>query len=152
MIKKIKREPIDMGTSELSKRLRVVPKPIGGGMEYQGKVVDETYIDRLLLEDRINSSDHSTLEKFLHLLQKANFVGMRSPVYDAPLSADPSIVGDRRANQIRAVVSLFRRMDERLGKGKRIVLVNMVLIDRPWPDTDEQLRDAIDTLAKIMMR
>jgi len=115
-------------------------------------VVDETEIDRLLLVDAITPSDHSILENFMRLLLKANFVGIRSPVYEAPVSADPSIVGDRRANQIRAVVSLFRKLDERIGKEKRMCLVNLVLLDRKWPGDGSSLGSVIETLGQLLRR
>jgi len=140
-----------MGNTHLAKRLKVVPVH-RSKFEYHGKVVDETEIDRLLLVDAITPSDHSILENFMRLLLKANFVGIRSPVYEAPVSADPSIVGDRRANQIRAVVSLFRKLDERIGKEKRMCLVNLVLLDRKWPGDGSSLGSVIETLGQLLRR
>jgi hypothetical protein len=112
--------------------------------------MDETAIDRLLLADRITSSEHAALEGLMQRLHKANFVGIKSPAYDAPLSIDPSAVGDRRANQIRAAVKLFAGLDRTLGREKRVALVNLVLMDVDWPDDDASLKDAIRKLTDIL--
>jgi len=142
------KEEKDYGTAEISDRFKVVPKFAKGGTHL--KVMDETAIDRLLLADRITSSEHAALEGLMQRLHKANFVGIKSPAYDAPLSIDPSAVGDRRANQIRAAVKLFAGLDNRLGRERRIALVNLVLMDVDWPDTDESLKAVIRILVDLL--
>lgn len=150
MKKKHRSGTVDFGTTEMAQRLRVVPALTRGDFGYNGKVVDETEIDRLLLEDRITPSDHSSLERLLRILLKANFNPLRSPVYEAPVSADPSLVGDRRANQIRAVASLFARLDQDMGRIARVNLVNLVLMDQPWSGSDDDLRSKIHRLERVM--
>lgn len=147
---KTKTEPKDFGTHEMGRRFSVVPK-LSGHNNYSGKVVDETEIDRLLLKDAITSAEHSTLEGLLRRLHKANFVGMKSPSYDAPISADPSIVGDKRAQTIRAMVKIVDKMDrnEKIGRFKRAALINLVLMDSPWPGSNESLKEAISALNVI---
>ena len=147
------KEPKDFGTTELGRRFSVVPK-LTSPNNYAGKVVDETEIDRLLLTDRITAAEHATLEGLLKRLHKANFVGLKSPSYDAPLSADPSIVGDRRAQMIRAMVRVITKMDEdkNIGRHKRVALVNMVLMDSPWPGDDASLKLAVQALDTIFSR
>jgi len=113
-------------------------------------VVDETEIDRLLLRDEITASEHSTLEKLLSKLSRANMGTIRSPVYEAPVSDDPSAVGDRRANQMRSIVGLIKSLDQKLGIGKRKALVNLVLADAPWPGNKNSLKDAIYHLSGMM--
>jgi hypothetical protein len=83
-------------------------------------------------------------------MRKANFVGIKSPVYDAPLSLDPAAVGDRRANQIRSMVKLFLALDKKVGHEKRKALANLVLMDRPWPGDDKSLKDTVRALAELL--
>lgn len=149
-MKKTEREHADFGTPELAKRLTVVPKLTGGGFSYQGKVMDENEIDRLLLNDRITSAEHSILGAFMAKLVKANFVGVRSPSYDSAMHADPATVGDRRANIVRSVVALFKRLDGDMGRGKRVALTNLVLTDAPWPASDDDLKEAIRLLSRVL--
>jgi hypothetical protein len=144
----IVKEAKDYGTKEIANRFNVVPKFTKSGTHMA--VVDETEIDRLLLHDRITSADHAVLGALMARMKKANFVGIKSPSYDAPLSMDPSAVGDRRANQIRSLVKLFSALDHRLGKGKRTALVNLVLLDTPWPADDKSLIEAIHVLASLL--
>lgn len=113
-------------------------------------MVDETEIDRLLLRDEITASEHSTLEKLLSKLSRANMGTIRSPVYEAPVSDDPSAVGDRRANQMRTVVGLIKALDNKIGPPKRKALVNLVLTDVPWPGDKASLKDAIYHLSGFM--
>jgi hypothetical protein len=142
------KESKDIGTPQLSQRFNVVPKFTRGGTHMQ--VVDEHEIDRLLLHDRITSAEHATLGLLMTKLHKANFVGIKSPVYDAPLSLDPSAVGDRRANQIRSMVKLFMALDKKIGHEKRIALVNLVLMDREWPGDDKSLKETVRSLAELL--
>lgn len=142
------KEPKDYGTPEISGHFKVVPKFHRDGTHM--KVVDETEIDRLLLHDRITSAEHAVLEALMNRLRKANFVGIKSPAYDAPLSIDPSAVGDRRANQIRSVVALFVGLDRKLGQEKRKALVNLALMDVPWNGDDKSLKEAISTLSETL--
>lgn len=142
------RETKDTGAPEIHKRLQVVPKFTKSGTHMA--VVDETEIDRLLLHDRITSAEHATLGLLMTRMHKANFVGIKSPTYDAPLSLDPSAVGDRRANQIRSIVKLFLALDKKLGHEKRKALVNLVLTDTSWPGDDKSLKDAVKVLAELL--
>ena len=142
-------DPKDFGTPEIAKRFKVVPTLVSPNA-YAGRIVDETMIDILLLKDKITASDHSALERFMEKLMKANFVGIRSPSYEAPLSADPSLVGDRRANQIRAVVGLFKRLDKDIGPPKRKALVDLVLKDAEWPGDDASLVEAVRSLGMAL--
>lgn len=150
-IRKKEAIPRDFGTAEMSQRLKVVPTLVNLNT-YVGRVVDESEIDRMLLADHLTPSQHASLENLMRRLHKANFAGPKSPSYDAPISADPSIVGDRRANQIRSIVSLFTRLDERIGKACRLALVNLVLTDAPWPGDRNVLYEAIKELDRIFDR
>lgn len=129
------KEPSDFGTVELGRRLTIVPTlsqgPTGG---FSGRVVDESEVDRLLFTDAITASEHATLGLLLRKLMKANFVGMRSPSLEAPIQSDPSIIADKKANLIRSVNKMIDKMDEKIGRPKRIALVNLVLMDTPWPE------------------
>lgn len=147
-----KKETVDIGTSEISERLTVVPKLTRGQYGFNAKVVDETEIDRLLLEDIITTDHHSTLENFLGRLHRVGFVGLKSPAYDSPVHADPSVVGDKKAHAIRGVVKLFAKMDSAMGKERRISLVNLVLLDLPWPFGQVELQKNVIQLSEIMRR
>jgi hypothetical protein len=119
----------------------------GPNAGFSGKVVDECEIDRLLFEDKITANEHSTLNVLLRKLMKANFVGMRSPSLEAPIQSDPSIIADKKANLIRSVNRMIESIDQKIGRPKRIALVNLVLMDTPWPDPyrekDWSLKEAI---------
>lgn len=147
------KNPKDFGTPELARRFSVVPK-LSGLNNYSAKIVDETEIDRLLLADRITSTEHATLEGLLKRLHKANFVGLKSPAYDAPVSADPSAVGDRKAQLIRAMVKIIEKMDSHrdIGRAKRVALVNLVLVDMVWPGDDTSLKQCIRALDSVFTR
>jgi hypothetical protein len=149
MMKKRRSDPKDFGTPEIAKRLKVIPTLVSPSV-YAARVTDEHEIDRLLVADKITPNEHATLEGLLRRLVRANFVGVRSPTYDAPMSADPSLVGDRRANQIRTVVGLFSKLDDRLGVKRRKALVNLVLLDEVWPKKDKTLQECIEALEKVM--
>lgn len=147
------REPIDTGTGELARRFTIVPTlsrgPQGGT---SGKVVDETEIDRMLLRDAITPAEHSVLEALLKRLHKASFIGIKSPNYDARVSADPTIISDKKAASIRSVVKLFTLMDEdkKIGRTRRAALVNLVLVDQPWNETLGSIKTAVSALQGIL--
>lgn len=157
MKQKPRREPSDFGTPQIAQRLSVVPKRTASG-DYLGKIVDETEIDRLLLHDRISAMEHSILEALMRRLYKANFVGLRSPSWEAPVQSDPTIMADKKANQIRSMVRIIEQMDEKMGRTRRSALVNLVLMDAPWPEPPnkdgelETLHGVIDTLQDILAR
>lgn len=125
----------DNGTPELARRFTVVPK-LTEYNNWSVKVMDETEIDRLLLQGVITPNQHSSLEGFMRRLHKVGFVGLKSPDYSSPISADPAKVGDRKAMAIRGVVKLTARLDKKIGPAKRRALVNLVLLDAPWKGDD----------------
>lgn len=142
-------DPKDYGTPEIAKRFTVVPKlSQSSGMHM--KVADDTEIDRLLLRDEINMSQHATLEGFMRRLHKMGFVGVRSPDYESPINLDPAQVGDRRANAVRGMVSIFRRLDDRITPTRRREMVNLCLMDTPWPGDQASLHDCIGALDDVI--
>lgn len=147
---KKQKEAIDIGTSELSQHFKLVPRLTRGSYGYNARVMDETEIDRMLLADRISANEHSTLENLLARLHKVGFVGLKSPAYDAPIKADPSAVGDRRAHAIRGVSRLLSAMDMAMGADKRKALVNLVLIDAPWEYGDKELKECLRAMEGAM--
>lgn len=151
MKQKPKREPSDFGTPQLAQRLSIVPKLSRSG-EHHGKIVDETEVDRLLLHDRITATQHSILEALMRRLYKANFVGLRSPSWEAPVQSDPTIMAQKKANQIRAMVRVIEQMDKEMGGPRRTALINLVLMDTPWPSDDASLHAVIDALQDIFSR
>lgn len=144
---------VDTGTPELARRFTVVPRLSRGAMggSMSAKVLTETEIDRLLLYDKITAMEHSILEALLKRLHRASFVGLQSPSYDAPMSSDPSIIGDRKANSIRRVTKLMLDMDRDMGPAKRKAMVNLVLTDEPWPGDDASLKGAVLALQNIFI-
>ncbi len=115
------KEPRDYGTPELARQFTVVPK-LSGPTITTMKVVDDCEIDRLLLRDEITANEHGTLEGFMRRLHKMGFVGIRSPNYESPIHADPSLVGDKRAASVRGMVRIFKRLNDRIGQSRRQAL------------------------------
>lgn len=140
----------DFGTTELSKRFKIVPKLTRGSYGLNGKVMDETEIDRLLLEDRIDPNEHSTLEMFLARLHKIGYIGLKSPSYDSPIHADPSGVGDKKANAVRGIIKLMAGLDRSVGNEKRRALINLVTQDEKFPYPDAELKQCIRSLMELM--
>lgn len=139
----------DYGTSEIAKRFTVVPRlSQSSGMHM--KVVDDTEIDRLLLRDEISPNQHATLEGFMRRLHKMGFVGVRSPDYESPVNLDPAQVGDRRANSVRGMVNIFRRLDRRITPTRRREMVNLCLMDVPWPGDRDSLHVCIAALDDVI--
>lgn len=143
------KEPRDYGTSEIARQFTVVPK-LSGPQSYAAKVMDETEIDRLLLRDEITSNEHGTLEGFMRRLHKMGFVGIRSPNYESPIHADPSLVGDKRAASVRGMVRIFKRLNERIGQSKRQALVDLCLRDMEWPGDRLSLKECIRALDDVI--
>lgn len=148
--KKIIAEPIDTGAERLHHHHLVVPKLTRGIHGFNAKVLDETEIDRLLLADIINVNEHSTLERLLKRLHRVGMVGIKSPDYSAPISADASAVADRRAAALMGVTGLLRDMDDELGSTTRRRIVALVVEERPWPASNDALHRAITVIDKLM--
>lgn len=148
---KSKKEPVsrDMGTTEMARRFTVVPK-IDASNTWHGKVMDETEIDRLLLKDIITPAEHSVLEALMKKLHKMGFVGVKSPDYSSPIHADATAVGDKRAQSIRGMVRIIRDLDKEIGTHFRVSLVNLCLIDMPWPHSTDDLKSSIKRLMMII--
>jgi hypothetical protein len=139
----------DFGPPELAKRFTIVPK-LSATSGYHGKVADDTEIDHLLLLDRITSAEHSMLVALLQKLHKATFVGLKSPDFNGVAHSDPSRMADRKANAVMSVCYLMKKMDQLIGRGYRTALINLVLLDAPWPGTIDSLRQCVLTLQDIM--
>ena len=61
----------DLGTTELHKQHRVQLEPSDGAF-LRGSVVDQIYIDKLLLSNELSMQQHATAEWFLNQAVKAN--------------------------------------------------------------------------------
>lgn len=136
----------DHGTPEIARRFTVVPKLTRGNYAFNLRVMNETEIDILLLKGTINANQHSTLEGFFRRLHRMGFVGVKSPSMDSPIFADPALVGDKRAASVRGMVQIFLRLDKKIGPAQRRSLVNLVLMDVPWPWDDASLMESIKGL------
>ena len=110
----------------------MVPK-LTASNGYTGKVVDDSEIDRLLLNDTISSVEYSLLVALLHKLHRATFVGLKSPDFNGVAHSDPSLMADRKANAVMSVVGIVRQMDKAMGRANRAALIDLVLLDVPWP-------------------
>lgn len=139
----------DYGTNELAKRFTVVPKlTLSSG--YMGKVVDDSEPDRLLLTDVISSSEYSLLIALLQRLHKATFVGLKSPDFNGIAHSDPSLIGDRKAKAVRSIIRVMGAMDKAMGRANRAALVNLVLLDTPWPYDLACLHRCVDALESLL--
>jgi hypothetical protein len=141
----------DYGTSEIARRFRIVPilaNGPNGGMN--AKVVDDNEVDKLLLNETITIQHHGTLMSLMGRLIKANFVALRSPSLEAPVQSDQSLIGDRRANLIRSINAIFKQLDEQVGQGKRKALIDLLILDAPWPGSADHLHGVINVLDDIL--
>lgn len=139
----------DFGSPELAKRFTIVPK-LSATSGYHGKVLDDNEIDTLLLKDQINATEHSMLVALLQKLHKATFVGLKSPDFNGVAHSDPSRLADRKAHAVMSVCNLIKMMDKMIGRGHRAALINLVLLDAPWPSTIKELRLCIAALQDVM--
>lgn len=140
---------IDYGAPELAQRFTIVPKlTLSNG--FHGKVVDDTEIDGLLLHDSISALEHSLLVALLQRLHKAMFVGLKSPDFNGVAYSDPSRLADRKAHAVMSVCGLVKQMDRRMGRVRRTALVNLVLLDTPWPGSLVSLRKSIVALQDVI--
>jgi len=134
------REAMDPGTPEMARQFTCVPKMIDNNTKAI-RVLDGTEIDKLLLEDLINITQHSTLNLFAQKLVSFGMLSLKSPSFEPKVSADASIVSDKKAEALRGAVKLFRRLDETIGSYKRKKLVNLALQDAPWGSLRHQIED-----------
>ncbi len=140
-------EPKDYGTPEISRKFTVIVPRFANR---SAKVMDETKIDQYLLIGWITQQQHSALEGFMRRLHKASFVGVKSPSYEAPMSADPSLISEKKAKAVRNIVGLFNALDIHMGYENRNRLVNLVLSDHEWPSTKENLQKTIKILEDVI--
>ena len=123
----------DWGTTELARRFTVVPR-LSGAYSFHGKVIDDSEMDRLLAKDAITPMEYSLLEALLKKLHKATFVGLKSPDFNGVATSDPSHMSDRKACAVMSICHIVRVMDKLMGKANRAALINLVLLDQPWPN------------------
>lgn len=139
----------DYGSPELAKRFTVVPK-LTASNGYQGKVLDDSEIDRLLLNDTISAVEYSLLVALLHKLHRATFVGLKSPDFNGVAHSDPSRIAARKANAVMSVCYIVKGMDKAMGKQYRIALIDLVLLDIPWPFDVTCLRTCVRALDGVL--
>lgn len=139
----------DYGPSELAKRFTVVPKLTTSNV-YTGKVVDDSEIDRLLFLDRINALEHSLLVALLNRLHRAMFIGLKSPDFNGVAHSDPSRISERKAVAVMGICHIVKAMDKVMGHANRMALINLVLLDVPWPNGLPVLHDCVLTLQDVL--
>jgi hypothetical protein len=132
----------------MARRFTVVPR-YSGPTGFTGKVVDDSEMDRLLYHDRITSFEHSILIALLRRLQRGAFIGMRSPDMERSTVGDPARAADRKMAAVVGCCVLIAAMDKVMGKGRRMALVNLCLLDQPWPWSVASLQDAILALQRL---
>lgn len=143
---------MDAGTPEMARHFNIVPR-LSSPTTTTMKVLDGNEIDRLLLVDAINPSQHATLTTLANKLLACGFSALRSPDYSSPIFSDPSVVADKKANTIRGAVSIIKRMDNHslIGKYRRKQTVNLVIQDAPWKGQMEELHAIIRALEEILI-
>jgi hypothetical protein len=117
---------------------------------YQGKVLDDSEIDRMLLNDRISSVEYSLLVALLNKLHRATFVGLKSPDFNGVAHSDPSRMADRKAHAVMSVVGITKAMDKVMGWQKRSALINLVLLDQTWPFDGPCLHSCLSLLDGVL--
>ena len=148
------REAMDPGTPAMARHFTCVPKMIDNNTRAM-RVLDGTEIDKLLLDDVINITQHSTLNLFAQKLAGFGMLSLKSPSFEAKVQADASIVSDKKAEALRGAVKLFKRLDDTIGPYKRKKLVNLALQDAPWGALRHQIEDlhfCIRALDDVLMR
>lgn len=138
----------DYGSPELARRFTVVPK-LTASNGYTGKVVDDSELDRLLLTDTISSAEYSLLTALLQRLHKATYVGLKSPDFGGVAYSDPSLIADRKAKAVRSIIRTIRAMDRTMGRANRMALIDLLLLDRPWPYDLPCLHRCVDALEDL---
>ena len=92
----------DLGTTELHKQHRVQLEPSDGAF-LRGRVVDQIYIDKLLLSNELSMQQHATAEWFLNQAVKAN-------VYVTTPNFSLGFGGKKNSNYTNHLLALSRTM------------------------------------------
>ena len=148
----------DFGTKEMARHFTIVPK-LTDPSTMAGRVLDGTEIDRLLMQEVIDTFQHATLQTLAKRLHGFGFVALKSPDYSSPIHADATAVSDKKADMIRGAVHLIDKMDRHpdIGAFRRKKMINLVLQDAPWSKKllrhqIEELRACVRALDDIFMR
>lgn len=142
-------KPRDIGTPELSRRRKVLPRTqAGAGYNYDLYVVDGSEIDRLLLAGKIDTVQHSTLNSFTIKLHRANMLGPKAPALEKRSSSDPAWVAGKAAEEMATITRIIRSLDREIGDGPRRAIVDLCMMDKPPQGID--LAAAIAALSKAL--
>jgi hypothetical protein len=141
----------DTGTQELARRFTVVPK-LASPNTWTSKVIDETEMDRLLVNDDITSAEYSILVALLKRLRRS-FGSLQSPEFTMRIVAKhPSGMADRKARSIYGVVNLIKGMDKVMGSAKRRAMIDLVFVEVRWPYEMPDLKICIGQMQILLSR
>lgn len=125
----IKKEVLDQGTPELSKKFQVRPELINRRNQVHLRVTDQTIFDRLLLEDKITLDQHNAADQFAVLVHKAGFIGLKAPRYEYTVpSGDPQMITQKQADLRVTVWKMIAEINKRHA-GAGTALMDAVIMD-----------------------
>lgn len=138
--KKVDVAAMDPGTPQMARHFKIVPR-LTDNVTRAMRVLDGTEIDAMLLRDEITTMQHSTLNLLAQKMHGYGFINLKSPDFSSRVHADATVISDRKAEALRGAVKLFRKMDDHMGRHRRIKMINLVMMDKPWGRLRHQLDD-----------
>ncbi len=145
------RKAIYLGTPELQNRYTIVPK-LRNLWEYHAKVIDGCELDSMLIEGKINHSQHNTLERFSAILHRAGYAKIGSvDLSNASVKLDPSYVADKKSKAMMRIVKMMNYIEKEAGRVPRLSVINMIVTDTPIQDI-KHLHKVVNALENYFSR
>ena len=135
----------ETGTNELHKRHKTSLEQGDGGF-LRVKVTDQLYIDRLLLDKKIEVSHHITAEWILHQATKAN-VYVKTPSMDDTFGGGS---GDKYTNGLLVFSRTMNKIKKKFGKEAERIVFDIVVNDLRITDKSKisKLKKILDYFSK----
>jgi hypothetical protein len=135
----------DLGTTELHKQHRVQLEPSDSTF-LRGRVVDQIYIDKLLLSKKLSMQQHATAEWFLNQAVKANCY-VTTPNFSLGFGGKQN---SNYTNHLLAFSRTMRKVSKKFGeKGSRVLF--QTVVDNLKIKTTQQMKlftDILDYLGR----
>jgi len=135
----------ETGTNELHKRHKTSLEQGDGGF-LRVKVTDQLYIDRLLLDKKIEVSHHITAEWILHQATKAN-VYVKTPSMDDTFGGGS---GDKYTNGLLVFSRTMNKIKKKFGEEAERIVFDIVVDDLRITDKSKisKLKEILDYFSK----
>lgn len=138
---------IDIGTPELSRRKKIVPIKMRTSVLV--RVVDATAVDRALMRDLIDPTQHSVIVAFGNDCYRANLIGPRASDYGRPIgTGSRHETSQSEADALLRVGDAIKWLVRRVGDRSMRIVHRMVLDDRDTRSA-AALRAAADSLIEF---